>query len=314
MRTLLLLVSLLVFVFAIPFASAATDTDEGVTTVEGYPVTIRYLERDEKVAREVAEIAGEKLPRLTAELGLERVAPIRVLLISDMESFRREQQVRLPHWGVAFALMEQQVMLVDVRRATEEWGTLSRVIPHELSHLLLAQRLGGVSTPVWFVEGLAMWQAREWSPLESWRLMETVWGNRAPDLSQIHASLPYDEGLARDAYRVAYAGFTDRFDDSTERLPAFLDEIARSDFASAFEAFWAESESDYYVRFGHALEHRYKSSLLLFQSEPLFTLAAVLFVLVVIRTYVRNRRKLKKLDDLDPGMASDEWQEGRPGG
>jgi hypothetical protein len=250
---------------------------------------------------------------LTKELGVERIAPIRVFLIADMESFRAGRQLPLPRWGIAFALMEDQVMLVDVRRATEAWGTLARVIPHELSHLLLSQRLGGVKAPAWFVEGLAMWQAREWSPLETWRLMEAVWGHRTPDLGQIHASLPYDEASARDAYRVAYTGFTERFDGSAERLPAFLDAVARSgDFAAAFEAFWGETEDDYGARFDDALARRYTSRLLLFQTEPLFTLAAVLFVVVILSTYIRNRRKLKSLDDRDPRSARDEWQGDRP--
>jgi hypothetical protein len=299
----------LLFCLLVPVSLVAEDTAERVTTVDHYPLTIHYVERDRKVAEEVVSIAEETLPRLTEEIRLDQVAPIRVFLIADMEAFTRTQPLRLPRWGVAFALMENQVMLVDVRRATEAWDTLPRVIRHELSHLLLAQRLGGVGTPTWFVEGLAMWQAREWSPLETWRLMEAVWGRRAPDLRQIQTSLPYDEASARDAYRVAYAGFTERFDGETERLPAFLEEVARSgDFSAAFERFWRETEHDYAVRFAGILENRYHSRLLLFQSGPLLTIAAVLFVLVILRTWVRNRRKLKSLDDHDAGFAHDEWR------
>jgi hypothetical protein len=203
--------------------------------------------------------------------------------------------------------MDNQIMLVDVKRATLSWNGLEKVIPHELSHLLVAQKVGGVGLPAWFLEGLALWQAREWSLIENWRLMEAVWSNRAPGLGQIYTTLPYDEPRARDAYRVAYVGFTERFEDQMDLVPAFLDELVRAgDFRTAFEQFWNENEYQYYARFGKSLHQRYKSRLLLFQTGPLFTFVALLFVFAVVILYVRNRRKLRRMDDIDPGLSVDD--------
>jgi hypothetical protein len=298
------LLLLIVLVSSISVASFIdVSAQERVMTLDGYPITIRYLEKDEKVADKISVVAADAIPRLSRELGLQEIKPLRVFLISDMETFRKEMQVRLPSWGVAFALMDNQVMLVDVRRATHAMNKLENVIPHELSHLLVAQRVGGVGLPMWFVEGLAMWQAREWSLIENWRLMEAVWGKRAPTLNQVYVSLPREEPRARDAYRVAYVGFTERFDDQMDRVPSFLDEVVRSgNFSSAFEAFWGENEFDYYTRFAASLDSRYRSRLLLFQTGPLFTIIAVLFVFVVLRIYIRNRNKLKRMDDVDRGL------------
>jgi len=278
-----------------------------VTTVDGFPVTIQYLAKDRKVADKVSSIAEQEIPRLSGELGLETMGPVRVFLISDMDAFQKEQQIRLPSWGVAFALMDNQVMLVDVKRATHAMNTLEKVIPHELSHLLLAQRIKGVALPLWFVEGLAMWQAREWSLIENWRLMEAVWGHRAPGLHQIYTRLPREEPRARDAYRVAYTGFTERFDEQMDLLPGFLDEVVqREDFSNAFEAFWGEKEVDFYGRFAADLDRRYRSRLLLFQPGPLFTLMAIFFVIVIVTLYVRNRVKLRRMDDADHDLWHDE--------
>jgi hypothetical protein len=298
------LLLLIVLVSSISVASFIdVSAQERVMTLDGYPITIRYLEKDEKVADKISVVAADAIPRLSRELGLQEIKPLRVFLISDMEAFKKEMQVRLPSWGVAFALMDNQVMLVDVRRATHAMNKLENVIPHELSHLLVAQRVGGVGLPMWFVEGLAMWQAREWSLIENWRLMEAVWGKRAPTLNQVYVSLPREEPRARDAYRVAYVGFTERFDDQMDRVPSFLDEVVRSgNFSSAFEAFWGENEFDYYTRFAASLDSRYRSRLLLFQTGPLFTIIAVLFVFVVLRIYIRNRNKLKRMDDVDRGL------------
>ena len=171
----------------------------------------------------------------------------------------------------------------------------------------MAQRIGNVAVPVWFLEGLALWQAREWSLIENWRLMEAVWGNRAPSLAQFYASVPRGEADARTAYRVAYLGLTNRFDGHMEDLPLFIDQIVRSgDFSKAFEAFWGETEQDYYARFAQDLNNRYRSRLLIFQTGPLFTVIAFLFLFVVLRVYIANRRKLRKMEDLDGHWSLDD--------
>ena len=297
MRNLLILLLAL----ALPGAAVA---EERSMRVEGLPILILYDEANPRVADKVASVASDAAPRLLAELGLDAMAPIRIVLVSDMDAFRREGNVRLPTWGIAFALMDNQVMLVDVMRATGAMNRLEKVIPHELSHLLVAQRVNGNTLPIWFVEGLAMWQAREWSLLEHWRLMEAVWGRRAPTLWQIRAGLPREEALVRDAYRVAYIGFTERFQDRMERLPEFLSQIVGAgDFTAAFEAFWGETELAYSERVGRDLHARYHTGLLLFQTGPLFTIVAILFVFVVLRIYIRNRLKLRRMED------GDQWPE-----
>ena len=304
MRRLLLILFLILSVVNV--SAVDVSAQQRVLRVDDFPVVIRYLESDQKVADKVSSVATDAIPRLLDELGLSRMTSVNVVLISDMDAFRREQNVRLPSWGVAFALMGNQVMIVDVRRATNAMNTLEKVIPHELSHLLVAQRAEGVALPVWFVEGLAMWQAREWTLLEHWRLMEAVWGRRAVTLAHIREGLPAGEAQARDAYRIAYVGFTERFGDEIDLLSAFLDQVVRSgDFGVAFEEFWGESEIEYYTRSAQALDRKYRSGLLLFQTGPLFTLMAFLFLFVILRIYIRNRRNLKKMED------SESWPEAR---
>jgi hypothetical protein len=276
--------------------------------VDGYPVTIEYEQGQRKVADKIAEICRDQLPRLASELGLADVQPFRVFLIGDMEAFESAQGIRLPAWGVAFAFMDNQIMLVDVRRATKTWDGLDHIIPHELSHLLVAQRVSGVPMPLWFLEGLALWQAREWSLSENWRLMEAVWANRAPTLVQIHDAMPAAESRARDAYRVAYTAITARFNGDLDALPAFLDEVVSTgDFSEAFESYWNESEIQYSLRFAGDLDHKYKSRLLLFQAGPLFSVVAVLFVLIYIWVRVRSQRKLKHMEDVDRGLKMDDY-------
>jgi hypothetical protein len=277
--------------------------------LDGLPVTVEYLPGSEKVADKVAAICRGGIPEIAAELGLASVDAFRIILITDMRVFQAQQGIRLPSWGVAFALMDSQVMLVDVQRATSAWNTLEKVIPHELSHLLVAQRVGDVRMPTWFVEGLAVWQAREWSLLENWRLMEAVWAKRAPLLGQITGSLPAAEGRARDAYRVAYTAFTERFDGEMDMLPLFLGSVVdEGSFSAAFERFWSENEYLYYERFDRELYRKYRSKLLFFQTGPLFSAVAVLFLFVFLRIKWKNRRTLKRLEQSERNLTPGRWE------
>jgi len=265
--------------------------------LDRYGVAIEYRSEDEQVATKVASICEETLPALSRELGLETVQPFHVFLIPDIQAYEEKMGLGLPPWGIAFAFGNNQIMLVDVKRATNAWNSLEKVIPHELSHLLLAQRTGGVRVPLWFIEGLARWQAREWSVLDSWRLMESVWTHEVVAIDRIVSAMPRQENRARGAYRVSYAAFQERFGGHMERLPGFLDEVVRQgDFGKAFESYWKESEAQYYARFTEHLESKYGSRLMLFQVGPLFTLISVLFLAAFAARWLRNRRKLKRME------------------
>jgi hypothetical protein len=284
-----------------PREAAGAESSERITLDE-WGVVIEFRAADRKVASEVASICRKSLPPLSRELGLAAVEPFHVFLLSDVKAYEERMGFSLPSWGVAFAFPGNNIVLVDVPRATKAWDTLDKVIPHELSHLLLGQRTGDVRFPLWFMEGLAQWQAGEWSVMESWRLTEAVWGNRAPALGRVVSYMPADENLARDAYRVSYEAFQYRFDEHTERLGDFLEEVVkRGDFGEAFAGFWNETEGQFYARFDEHLARKYSSPLMLFQTGPLFTLASVLFVIVAIRIWIRNRRKLQRMEAAERG-------------
>ena len=214
------------------FAGAAGAQSQSLT-VEGYPIEIIFEPRNERVARRVQEICIDELPRLIGEVGLSRPGPIRIDVVDDLRPYRHAFRENLPVWGVAFALLRQQIIVVDAPRATRAFNSLEQVIPHELSHILLAQRVGPVGFPIWFVEGMAKWQAREWSIVDGWQLMNAVWSKKAPPLWRLINEYPASAEEARNAYRVSYAAYTDLFDGRFDELPLFLDAVVT---AGSFQA------------------------------------------------------------------------------
>jgi hypothetical protein len=268
--------------------------------LDAFPIEIHFEPGNRRVAEKVRDVCRRDVPRLTQEMGLPSMLPIEIRVEDDIAPYRRSLGSSLPTWGVAFAVMEEQVIVVDVKRATQAWNSLDDVIPHELSHLLIAQRVPRVRFPIWFLEGLAQWQAGEWSLVDGWQLMNSVWGNDVPRLWQLVDRYPAHETQARAAYRLSYAAFTDLFDDETRRLPDFLDAVDRNaDFDQAFDEYFGVDVNTFAVAFHRHLEERYHSRLLFFQEGPLFSILAVLCLVVGLRFYLRKRRRLRELDAFD---------------
>ncbi len=292
------LVLLVLGAAAWPGARAA-ESGELERTLDPLPVTIRYEHRHRRVADKVAEICAAEIPHISAELGLATMSPIEIVVTADARAYDRTLGEGLPKWGVAFALLEDQRILVDVNRATRAYNSLEEVVPHELSHLLLYQRVPGVRFPIWFLEGLAQWQAREWSLLDGWQLMNNVWSGSAPRIRDITYAYPEGQDRAQAAYRVSYSAFTELFSaGGFERLPEFLGEVERlGNFETAFLEYWGFTTVDYGAYFHDDLERRYHSRLLGFQTMPILGFAALLFLVVIARYIIRSRRKFRQLEE-----------------
>ena len=296
-RTLWITILAVVVLAGVPDSGHALEM-----RLSSHPVVIYYNPNEERVARRVAEICEERLDELCAQVGLAQAPPVAIEITDDVGRYRRELGYELPRWGVAFALMGQGKMVVDVQRATRAFNSLESVIPHEFSHLLVAARLPHAPLPIWFLEGLAQWQAGEWTLVDSWQLMNAVWSNKTPKLWQLQNRYPAGEEIARNAYRVSYVAFTRLFEGRTGEVPAFLDEVARrGGFEPGFLEYFGEYPMSFYVRFQEHIQGKYHSRLMIFQSGPLFSLLAAAFLIVAIRFYIRKRRRLKEMPD-GPGV------------
>jgi hypothetical protein len=153
--------------------------------------------------------------------------------------------------------------------------------------------------PIWFSEGMAQWQAREWSLVDSWQLMQGVWSGSAPRIADLGRMYPADETRAQDAYRISYAAFTYLFEDvGFAKLPEFLGAVeANRSFGTGFQEYWGFSTYDFAAYFQDDIERRYKSKAFMFQDVPLFGFAALIFIAVIIRQYFKRRRKFAQLEE-----------------
>ncbi len=130
---------------------------------------IHYHEGEEVFAQESARIAEEVYPSITSDLGYFPIPKIPIIIenISDIT-------------GGYTSLLVGKIVIQAQSDPARTSGTLSwprEVIAHELTHLVMIAALGesilplrrimgNLVLPMWFIEGLAQFEAEEWHSLK----------------------------------------------------------------------------------------------------------------------------------------------------
>lgn len=255
---------------------------------------VYYPHRLEPMAREVEGIIEVSVPGMAREIGLDSIREMRVYLAPDDKSFRYLHDNRLPQWGAAFSELGSQVLGINATLVLRSPRPLSLVVRHELSHLLLAQRVGGVRIPTWFLEGLAMRQAHEWDLSDGWELMNLAARKKLPDLEDLAGAFPRPRDDATLAYGESYVAVEELFrerPDALATLTAFIRD--RRDFASAFATTFGRTPSEFSAALSGIMYRKYKLPGTIVNVAPFWAAFALFFVAVYIAKRAQSKRKVE---------------------
>lgn len=289
---------------ALMFAAAAcAAADESVPS--GYQVlrtaggsfNVFYPPSLAKMARETASLIEESSGEIARELGLESIAPVKVIIASDSKAYELLHGGAVPEWGIAFADVEDQVLGINVGLVERAPRELSGVVRHELSHLLLAQRLGGVPVPTWFTEGLALMQSGEWNIGDEWRFM-TAAGGGVPYLEELAGPFPRSANRAALSYGVSYLAVRKLLAEhpgSLATLTAFVRDAG--DFEGGFESAYGMTAYDFAGKLYVEIDRRYGTAGAVLNAAPYWAGAAFLFVAIYLVKRARSRRKIERWEE-----------------
>jgi hypothetical protein len=138
----------------------------GELRLENDRFVIRYASGDERIA---AELDRESIPirkRIIADIGVDFPGKTEIRICPSIEAFREAQPrgTWIPLWAVGAAYPGENLIVLRAPRAVK--GSRIEVLDvfaHEFSHIALGRALAGVAVPVWLNEGLAIYEAREWT-------------------------------------------------------------------------------------------------------------------------------------------------------
>jgi len=288
---------------AIPLAPGALPAEDvlkdyQVLRSESGSFVIFYPPNLVRMSKEIDKLLEESAGGIARDLGLETIGTIKVILASGAKTYGLLHRGRVPEWGIAFSDLEARVLGINVDLVVRNPRPFSTVIRHELSHLLLAQRVRGAAVPTWFMEGLAMMEAGEWTFSDEWRLMTLTGRRDLPYLEALKGPFPQAADEAALCYGVSYLAVEELLRASPGALMTLTAFIRDSgDFESAFASTFGKSTYDFGGKLYVEIDRRYRRAGTILNASPYWLGAALLFVAVYTVKHVRSRRKLERWEE-----------------
>lgn len=165
-------------------------------------VTVRWYDGSNNFGKALLDEASKSLDRLQTEInaGLGRQAEIWVY--STQEDMFNSLPSNIPEWVGGKAFPDQALVMADI--ADDEYADLEirRVVPHELSHLVLYQATRNPynSPPAWMDEGLAVHNQEVQDPDEAEALQNAAQKGKLIPLKALSGSFGADPDTATLSY------------------------------------------------------------------------------------------------------------------
>ncbi|MFW6050216.1 MAG: peptidase MA family metallohydrolase [Myxococcota bacterium] len=302
----------LALLLGVPSPSAAHETGEphahGPTLPpppEGYREDRRgevlwvYPASAEGTVRDLQAAYAEAWPRITRDLG-GGIDPTLVVRIGrnpeEMHALAPEGHPP-PEYATGVAYPFGVVLLTLTAPETWVRPDLDKVLAHELSHVALRRAVGGEPLPRWFVEGLAVHHADEYSLARTRVLWQATVQRRLLPLRELDRRFPHHPREVSVAYAQATSLVSYLLEEADDhaRLARL---VRRLRAGESFEAALADAYGLSLEALEHEwrgwIGHRFRTLPLVLGGGTLWVLASLLLFVAYGRYKQRARRKLAR--------------------
>jgi hypothetical protein len=173
-------------------------------TLSDAPVTLHWYEGDRSFAQTALDVAVAALTRANQDIGAPLPDTVHVYLYRDEQDLRATLKSLGRTWVGGHADPELGVVMMPVAPGAAAPATLERLIPHELTHLLIFRAVGGPAAyarvPTWLNEGMAVAQEARPNPDYAMALTQARDAGTLIDLSVLCGPFPSDASEAKLAY------------------------------------------------------------------------------------------------------------------
>ncbi|MFB3882510.1 MAG: peptidase MA family metallohydrolase [Armatimonadota bacterium] len=282
----------------LPQASGASLEEAGAVQ-SGYAQVVADPPVRSK-APEVAALINETVPRVAAVVGATDLQPIAVYLHADRRSMLEGTGVPLESEVVGLTSFRSGTIQLD---GSERLAKLTKVVPHEVAHVLVARLLGPQALPalpLWVSEGIS-----EYAAGTEASQVDPIWVRALSEGESLRVA-ELDEAIAAhgDGAGLAYAEAASlvRFL-VAKRGEGVISELLRSlrlthDFGAALRetAGWSVDELEEAWRGETIRQWRWP---LLFESQAVWFGLMVLLFLAGLARYLRERRRRQESAEED---------------
>ncbi len=294
--------------FLLMFVSLAS-AGTGELRLENDRFVIRYTAGDDGLAAKLVRDSLQIRERVIADIGVDFTKKTEIRLSPTIEAFREAQPggTWIPLWAVGVAYPAENVIVLLSPRAIK--GSRINVIDvfaHEFSHIALGRALAGVVVPAWLNEGLAMYEAREWTFSRISVLTRASLMDRLIPLPILTLSFPAEEEPAELAYAESFMFISFLINKvGREAFHRLIRDYTRyGDLAGALRRGTGMNLADLEERWLVYLKLRVSWIPIITSVSTLWFVAALIFVY----GYTRKKRQAnRRLKEMETEEESEEW-------
>lgn len=301
--------TLTAIIFVLLISMSPAGAGFGELRMENSRFVIRYAAGDEGLAAELERESLRIRERVIADIGVDFAEKTEIRLCPTLEAFREAQPggTRIPIWAIGVAYPAENVIVLRSPRAVKGSRIdLVDVFAHEFSHIALGRALAGVTVPVWLNEGLAIYEAREWTLSRISVLTSASLMDRLIPLRVLTLSFPAEEGPAELAYAESFMF-----------ISFLINKVGREAFQRLIRDYTRYGDLERALRRGTGmsiadLEERWLVYLKLRVSWiPIITSVSTLWfiaALIFVYGYARKKRQAeRRMKEMEKEEASEEW-------
>lgn len=245
--------------------------------------------------------------RLNLLIGSFRVAPLDIYIVTSEDRFDSLAGPSVPDWGAGVAIPHRNLIVIKSPLILRGEKSLGELVAHEFSHIALARRLKRHQGPRWLNEGMAMYLSAEWGWSDNLSVSWAVVLGAIIPLREIENLNRFEKDIAQVAYSESYLAFKYFIDTyGKSSLNILLDRIAAG--ASPDRAFIAAIGMRYagFEReFSAYLHGRYNMLTLIFDSNLLWIMMALVVVVGFILSRLRRKKRLEEFDEYEKYHSTD---------
>ncbi len=257
-------------------------------------------------AATIASILHDEYPSISRELGSDVSAPIGVFITKDQAQFTKMTGGGIPHWGEAVANPKRQIIYLKSPRWSQIGDHPRTVVVHELVHILVGNAVRDVRVPRWLTEGLAVYFSGDLEHIGATKISQAQLNDQLLTLREIERMLVFGHAKANLAYQQSYFAvvyLAEKYDASA--FPLLLNALNESGgIDGAFQEVYGFSVAEFEREWRAYLKSKYRWSFLAEFDTLLWVFIPLLFLLAVVISYFRNRRKKAQLDAEEDQYAS----------
>ncbi len=258
---------------------------------------------NEGAAREIQKTAEEFYPKVTGDLGCSTKRKITIWFYDSQKEFKRVPDAPVQDWAAGYAYpLRARIVIRNPAFSKDRKLNLSHLVKHEITHVIFGLYIGKENlkyVPTWFNEGLAMYEAEQWSYSQYWIMLTGALGNSLFPLYELADEFPLGESQARIAYAQSCSIVTFMVrtygKDALKKCVRLMAEGREIDGALAgsigIDSYWLEK------KWLKSIKKRYKWISLVTSWVVLWTFVVLIALLAYLRRRAKNRRIIKQWEE-----------------